>query len=69
VQVPNVPLAAALVATVVARLAEGDTHDYAYAIASVGFAAWAYLEVAAGANWFRRLLGLAGLVYVVMRLA
>ena len=66
---PNAPLAVALVATVVARLAEGDVHDYAYAIASVGFAAWAYLELSAGANWFRRLLGAGALVWLVLRLA
>ena len=53
----------------VAQLAEGDVHDYAYAIASVGFAAWAYLELSAGANWFRRLLGAAALVWLVLRLA
>jgi hypothetical protein len=57
----------ALVATVVARLTDADVHDYAYAIASVGFGAWAYLELAQGVNWFRRLLGLAALVWVVMR--
>lgn len=68
VQFPNAPLAVALVATVVARLASGDVHDYAYAVASVGFAAWAYLELTAGVNWFRRLLGAAGLVWVVLRL-
>ena len=68
VQFPNAPLAVALVATVVARLASGDVHDYAYAVASVGFAAWAYLELAAGVNWFRRLLGAAALVWVVLRL-
>ena len=44
-------------------------HDYAYAIASVGFAAWAYLELSAGANWFRRLLGAGALVWLVLRLA
>lgn len=69
VQVPNPPLAVALVATVVEQLAEGDLHDYAYAIASVGFAAWAYLELSAGANWFRRLLGAGALVWLVLRLA
>jgi hypothetical protein len=68
VQFPNAPLAVALVATLVARLATGDVHDYAYAVASVGFAAWAYLELAAGVNWFRRLLGAAALVWVVLRL-
>ena len=68
VQFPNAPLAVALVATVVARLAAGDVHDYAEAVASVGFAAWAYLELASGVNWFRRLLGVTGLVWVVLRL-
>jgi len=69
VQFPNLPLLVALAATVVARLTDDSVHDYAYAIASVGFAAWAYLELSDGVNWLRRLLGLAGLVWVVMRLA
>ncbi len=69
VQFPNPPLAVALVATLTARFTDGSVHDYAYAIASVGFAAWAYLELSAGSNWVRRLLGLAGLVWVVTRLA
>lgn len=66
---PNAPLAVALVATVVARFTDADVHAYAYAIASVGFGVWAYLELTSGVNWFRRLLGAAGLVWVVMRLA
>ena len=67
-QFPNAPLIAALLATAVARFSDGDVHDYADAIASVGFAAWAYLELAQGVNWFRRLLGAAALVWVVLRL-
>jgi hypothetical protein len=69
VQFPNAPLIVALAATVVARVATGDVRDYADAVASVGFAAWATLEVTGGVNWFRRLLGVAGLVWVVFRLA
>jgi len=68
-QFPNAPLLVALGATGVARATEGDAQDYADAVASVGFAAWAYLELTDGANAFRRLLGAAGLAYVVTRLA
>jgi hypothetical protein len=67
-QFPNAPLLVAIGATGVARATDGDVHDYADAVASVGFAAWAYLELTDGVNAFRRLLGAAGLAYVVTRL-
>ncbi len=68
-QFPNPPLIAALAATVAARLTHGDVRDYAHGAASVGFAAWAWLELAEGDNWFRRGLGAVGLVWVVIRVA
>lgn len=68
-QFPNPPLAAALVGAVVARLTDGRGHAYAEAVVSVGLGVWAYEELTEGVNWFRRLLGAAGLAYVVSRLA
>ncbi len=56
-------------ATGAARLTSGEVHDYAYGAASVAFGAWAWLELADGDNWFRRLLGAGGLVWVVTRVA
>lgn len=67
-QFPNAPLAAALVGAVVARLTDDPVHAYAEAVVSVGLGVWAYEELTDGVNWFRRLLGAAGLAYVLSRL-
>ena len=68
VQVPNAPLLVALVAWLVAAVSHGSVHSYARAAFYVGLAAWAWLELADGTNWARRLLGAAGLVYVVIKI-
>jgi hypothetical protein len=69
VQFPNAPLLVALAAWLVAALTDGSVHDYARAAFYVGLSAWAWMELADGANWARRLLGAAALVYVVIKLA
>ena len=68
-QFPNLPLAVWLAATVIAKLTSGTVESVALAIAAVALSAWAYLELSDGANWFRRLLGAAVLIYLVIRLA
>lgn len=65
---PNPPLLCALVAWLVAAVSHGSVHSYARAAFYVGLAAWAWLELADGTNWARRLLGAAGLVYVVIKI-
>jgi hypothetical protein len=67
VQAPNAPLLVALAAWVVAELTSGSAHAYARAVFYVGLAAWAWLELTEGVNLFRRVLGVAGLVFVVVR--
>lgn len=69
VQFPNAPLAVAIAAAVVAPLVHGHIHAYATSIEDVALAAWAYVELAQGVNWFRRLLGLVVLVTTVMSVA
>ena len=69
VQLPNPPLLVALAAIATAALTHGRVADYATAIGKVGLAAFAYLELAEGVNWFRRVLGAAVLVQVVVTLA
>jgi hypothetical protein len=69
VEFPNAPLAVALAGMVAERLTDGRAHDYAGAVAAIGIAIWSYLELTDGSNWFRRLLGAAGLTYVLFRLA
>jgi hypothetical protein len=68
-QFPNAQLAAGLIGSVVADHTEGRVHDYASAIGYLGLGAWAADEMLRGVNWFRRLLGAAALVVLVVRLA
>jgi hypothetical protein len=68
-QWPNPPLWIALAGVLVARLTGGWVHAYARGVTVAGLAAWAYLELTDGVNWFRRALGGAGLVYVVVQVA
>jgi hypothetical protein len=67
VQFPNAPLLAALGAWLVSALTGGSVHSYARAGFYAGLTAWAWEELAAGANWVRRAFGAAGLVYVVVK--
>ena len=66
-QFPNAPLLLALGGWVVAALTDGSLHSYARAVFYAGLTAWAWLELADGANWVRRTLGAGGLVYVVIK--
>ena len=68
-QFPNPPLIIGLLALGLRYLASGI---WATAFAVVGYAfvgAWAYLELTAGVNLFRRVLGAVGLVYVLVAIA
>ena len=67
VQAPNAPLILAFVAWLIAALIDGSAHAYARATFYAALAAWAWQELADGANWFRRLFGAIVLVYVVAK--
>jgi hypothetical protein len=69
VQFPNAPLLIALAASLVGMFVHGTAHDYAQGVTLAGLAAWAWEELAGGVNLFRRVLGLAGFVYVAIRIA
>jgi hypothetical protein len=69
VQFPNPPLILAFAGWGLAAVAGGTAHDVGRAVFTVGLAVWALEEVAAGANWFRRLLGIGVLVWIVTGLA
>lgn len=68
VQFPNRPLLVAIVAGATARVASGDAARAASLVADVALMIWAYDEIADGANWFRRLLGVGGAAAVTRRL-
>jgi hypothetical protein len=69
VQFPNAPLIVAFAAGLVAQRSDGALHADSQSIAYLGMAVWAYLELSAGVNTFRRALGLTYLVVIVARLA
>jgi hypothetical protein len=66
-QFPNAPLLVALAALLVAAVTDGSAHAYARAAFYAALATWAWEELAAGVNWARRVLGAAGLAFVVLR--
>lgn len=68
-QFPNAPLLVAMAALLLSRLADGEADAYASAAFHVGLSAWAWGEMSSGINWFRRVLGTAGLAYVILSLA
>jgi hypothetical protein len=67
-QFPNAPLAVAIAGVAAEHLTHDRAHDYASAVATIGFGVWAWLELAEGDNAFRRVLGVAGLAYAVSRI-
>ena len=69
IQFPNLPLIVALLASVAGHFTHGAAHRIALSIFYVTLGVWAYEEARYGANWFRHLLGLGFLTYIVIRLA
>ena len=68
-QLPNVPLLAAFAGWIVAAVSDGALHDYGRAAFYAFLAAWGWGELTGGVNAFRRTLGAAGIVYVIVRVA
>jgi hypothetical protein len=69
VQFPNVPLIVAFVAGEVGRFVRGTEHSFAVSAAYLAMTIWAYEELVHGVNRFRRLLGLAYVIILVVRVA
>ena len=69
VQFPNPPLLLALAGWGVAAATSGPAHDAGRWAFTLGLGVWAWQEMTGGVNWFRRLLGVGGLVWVAFALA
>ena len=69
VQFPNLPLIVAFLAGAAAKFLNGSAHSYAASASSLAMTIWAYEELAYGVNWFRRLLGLAFVILLIVRVA
>jgi hypothetical protein len=68
-QFPNLPLIVAILAGEVDKFLDGSAHFYAASVSYLAITIWAYEELVHGVNWFRRLLGLASMILLVMRVA
>ena len=70
-QFPNVPLLVAVAAALVSPFLDDGTTaaDVARSVFYVALTVWAYEEAADGVNRFRKALGIAGLLFVVIRVA
>ncbi len=68
-QAPNAPLLVALAGHAIAAVAghRRRSRDAGEAVFVLGLTVWAWEEATTGVNWFRRLLGVAGLSAVVAR--
>jgi hypothetical protein len=69
VQFPNLPLIIGLISGYGSRYVGGSGHAYLLAVGYLAMTIWAYEELTRGTNWFRRLLGLAYGVVLVIRVA
>jgi hypothetical protein len=69
VQFPNLPLIVAVLAGEAGKFLDGSAHSYAASVSYLAMTIWAYEELVHGVNWFRRLLGLAYVILLVVRVA
>jgi hypothetical protein len=68
-QFPNLPLIVAILAGEVGKFLHGSAHSYAASVSYLALTVWAYEELVHGVNWFRRLLGLAFVILLIVRVA
>jgi hypothetical protein len=69
VQFPNLPLIVAVLAGAAGKFLDGSAHSYAASVSYLAMTIWAYEELVHGVNWFRRLLGLAYVIFLIVRVA
>ncbi len=69
VQFPNLPLIVAFVAGEARKFGTGSGRSFAESVSYLAMTIWAYEELVHGVNWFRRGLGLAYVIILVVRVA
>ena len=65
-QLPNVPLAVWIVATIVAHVVHGHLQTLSSYVALTAIVAWAILEFVSGSSLIRRILGAVVLAMVIV---
>ena len=65
-QWPNFPLSIWIVCTIATKFVSGTAQNTLGIIAAVSLTVWALLEISSGVNYFRRLLGLFMLTYIII---
>ncbi len=68
-QFPNPPLLLAFGGLALAAATDHAAHDIGRAVFTIGLGVWAWEEAVDGVNWFRHLIGVGALVWIVARLA
>ena len=68
-QFPNLPLVVAILAGEAGKFLDGSAYSYATSVSYLAITIWAYEELVHGVNWFRRLLGLACMILLVVHVA
>jgi hypothetical protein len=66
-QFPNPPLIVAMLAAAIARTTHGSRSHNAAQLSRLALLVWSAEEITTGANWFRRVLGVAGGAYSLGR--
>jgi hypothetical protein len=69
VQFPNLPLIVAVLAGEAGKFLDGSAHSYVTSVSYLAMTIWAYEELAHGVNWFRRLLGAAYVILLIVCVA
>lgn len=68
-QFPNPPLITAGITAAIAHITHGQTAAAAKLASRIALLVWSTEEIIDGANWFRRLLGIAGAAWTVAAVA
>ena len=67
--VSNLPLIVAVLAGAAGKFLDGSAHSYAASVSYLAMTIWAYEELVHGVNWFRRLLGLGFVIFLIVHVA
>ena len=68
IQWPNPPLIAAAIGFVISKYPQVEIHKVGATVCTIALIIWAYLEITAGVNIFRKILGAIVLLMIAISL-